>query len=157
MSRYDELCSALGDHNQASRDYWDSLKLRAAQIADGLSKYLEYPFEKYPTLDGGGFTRYVLLTKPGEEQECYYVDLPCQDGAVQFDLIVTIEEKTNQFPKLKLRFPLHIGSNGNVLKVWNDHKTIAADIQIGDQNVDHLYASIFSAVKDFLQQRPILK
>lgn len=41
MSKYEELCSAYVDQNEAVRNYWQAHQLRAAQIAAGLWGYLE--------------------------------------------------------------------------------------------------------------------
>lgn len=157
MSKYEELCRAYSDQHQAQLDYWQALQIRAVQIADGLWKYLEYPNKTFPDHDGKGVIPYVTMTKPGEDKECHFMDLPGSKGAVQFDVVVTLEEEPGLFPKSKVRFSFNIGSTGEVLRVWDKSGSIDVEAPIGSVGNEALYAQIFEALKSYLSQRPVLK
>lgn len=157
MSKYDELCKALSDHNEASRDYWQTLQMQAAQIAAGLWKYLEYPSQSYAGHAGEGFLPYILLTRPGEEKGCQFLDLPGKDGAIQFDVIITVEVEQNHFPKTRLRYSFNIGKSGQVLKVWDVTGNITAEFPVENPDFEYLYEQIFLAIRTWLKARPSMQ
>ncbi len=157
MSKYEELCSALSEQTQAEQNYWQALQMRAAQLAAGLWKYLEYPSQTFKDHDGKGPTPYVALTKPGEDKECHFPYLPGSKGAIQFDLVVTLEEEPGLFPKSKVRFNFNIGSTGEVLRVWDDSGTVDVEMAIGSEGNEEVYAQIFEGLKTFLSSRPVYR
>ncbi|MPQ83797.1 hypothetical protein F0170_07255 [Pseudomonas sp. MAFF 730085] len=157
MSKYDELCSALSEQTHAERNYWQALQVRAGQIASGLWTYLEFPSKTYKDFDGKQSYSYVALTKPGEDKDCHYPQLPGSKGAIHFDLLITLEEEPGCFPKSKVRFSLNVGSTGETLRVWDNSGNIDVDVPIGSDGNEEVYAQIFDALKKHLSYRPAFR
>jgi hypothetical protein len=157
MSRYEELCRAYSAQGEAEHNYWQALQLRAAQIASGLWTYLDYPSQTYKDIDQAGSVPYVLLTQPGEEKKTHFTHLPGSNSAIQFDLVITLEQEPNLFPKSKVRFALNIGSTGEVLRVWDSSKTIDVEVAIGSEENEEVYAQIFEGLKKHLAYRTVLE
>lgn len=157
MTKYHELCSAFTDQGEAVRNYWEALQLRAGQIAIGLWQYLEYPQKNYLSLDGKTSEPYVVLTNRGEKKSCHFHELKGSNGAVQFDILVTVEENPGVFPKGTVRFSFNMGREGDSLRIWDDSGTIDTLTDIGSPGNENLYDQIFSALKVHLSSRPSLQ
>ncbi|NWB08940.1 hypothetical protein HX862_13595 [Pseudomonas sp. D5002] len=159
MSRYEELCRSYEDQDKAAIQYWQALQLKAVQIANGLRVYLEYPEKDYLGLDGVSKLPYVYVTNRGEKEEVsHFTELKGDRGAIDFDILITLEVAAGVFPKNLLRISMHIGSVDGLLRVWSDNPAIKADIVPSQpSSYDALYEQIFEALRTHLSDRPQLQ
>lgn len=159
MSRYEELCRDFEDQDKAAIEYWQGLQLKAVQIANGLCVYLEYPEKDYLDLEGGGKSPYVYVTQRGEKDEVeHFTRLQGSNGAIDFDILITLESAAGVFPKNLVRMPMHIGSVDGILRVWSDTPDVKTDIvPTQPSSYDLLYKQIFDALKSHLSVRPRLQ
>ncbi|NWE68962.1 hypothetical protein HX857_09610 [Pseudomonas gingeri] len=158
MSRYEDLRAAFIKQEEDEFEYWHDLQRRAVLFAKDLTEFLEYPKPDYEDLDGGKNHRYVYITKPGSKDEIRnFTELEGSRGAVDFDIVITLERDRGTYPKSLFRIAMHIGSANGLLRVWSDVANVKADI-VKDQpsSYEALYQQIFEALKLQLAARSLL-
>jgi hypothetical protein len=159
MSRYEDLRSAFNKQEEEEREYWQGLQQRAALITKDLALFLEYPENDYLDLDEVTKRRYVYMTNPGKKEEVrHFTDLEGSRGAIDFDIIITLEVARDTFPKSLFRIAMHIGAVDGILRVWSDASSVKADI-VPNQPSSYqvLYQQIFEVLKTQLAVRPVLE
>ncbi|WP_339451575.1 hypothetical protein [Pseudomonas sp. JAI120] len=159
MSRYEELRDAFNKQEEAAIAYWQGLQIKAEQITEGLSQYLEYPEKDYLDPDNKIKKRYIYMTKRGEKEKVrHFTDLEGARGAIDFDIIITLECAAGIFPKSLYRLAMHIGAVDGLLRVWSDTSGVSADIvPTQPSSYEVLYQQIFTVLKAQLEVRPSLE